>query len=450
MKEFNRFSGKRKCIFISSPLIKENIPRGILSIASFLEVNGYPSEIIPLPYYVDFHQKWSSEHIRYVLKDFIQDTQPLLVGISNQFTVDYPICLDILKICKELNEDVITVIGGSHVTFLDMECIKSPSVDIIVRGEGEWTMLELISSLKDGTNLSNVKGITFKQNGKIIQTPNRLLGNLEELPSLDFKLLPFDFVKKSQVLGMLNRGCTFKCSFCSEAIFWKKKRSFPVERLVGEMETLNNVYGNPMHGIEDSMLHLGSTQFISLCTEIKKRKIRLRPDFVIESRVDTITDQGLILMKGTGIQTVWMGIESGSPKVLKMMNKKIAREQIIATCARIREHNFEVFAFWMIGHPGDNPAEAEYSLELLEYLFEKDLLSRVYPGVFIPFPGTKFFKRPEKYGIEILSNDWSEWMDYYDTNKVVCQLKDFSADEIVFYYKKLVEMIEKYDKNEWS
>jgi len=88
---------------------------------------------------------------------------PLLVGISNQHTVDYYTCLEVLRICKELRSDILTVIGGVHVSFFDELCAKSPDVDVVVRGEGEWTLLDLLQNMARGGDFKNVKGITYKQ-----------------------------------------------------------------------------------------------------------------------------------------------------------------------------------------------------------------------------------------------------------------------------------------------
>ena len=229
--------------------------------------------------YIDYYAPYTQDFFQ---RDFVYGKLSGKQGVSNQFTADYPTCIEILKICKQLNENVTTVIGGVHVTFLDTDCLKLPYVDIVVRGEGEWTLLDLISALESKTSdLQNIKGITFKQNGKIIRNPDRPLGNLDEIPPLNFSLLPHEFVQNIFVHGMLNRGCDFNCSFCGESAFWKKRRSFPVRRIIEEMKILDQVYQNPMHAIDDSMLFIGSKQFLDLSSEIQKQRIKLQPDFYI-------------------------------------------------------------------------------------------------------------------------------------------------------------------------
>ncbi len=431
-------TSKKKCVLISTPLAGYIYPAGILSISSFLEANGYPAEIIPLAYYLNYKKDWDSEEIGSVLEDILPKNEPILVGVSNQLTPDYPICMEILKICKELNESAITVIGGVHVTFQDTDCMKSPFVDIVVRGEGEWAMLDLISALENGRDLHRVKGITFRENGQIIRMPDRPLGNLNELPPLNYGLLPFEFVQKSTNQGMMSRGCAFHCAFCAEGAFWKKYRKFPVARIIEEMEILDRVYQNPMIGLADSMVYPGSKHFSELCRELQKRNLRLDPDFTVQSRVDTIREHGLQEMKATHIQYVALGIESASPNILKIMNKNISRDQIISACIKLREHHLNVRSFWIIGHPGDNPAEAEYSLDMLQYLLNNDLIQEASVEMFAPVPGTCFFEQPEKYGIEILLKDWSEW---FTPDKCICQLKDFPEKDILATYYRACDII---------
>ncbi|HHC24852.1 MAG TPA: B12-binding domain-containing radical SAM protein [Desulfobacterales bacterium] len=446
MKELNHIPKRKKCILISPPELDKSCPRGILSLGTFLESKGYPTAVIPLSYYLDFDAQYSSEKLRSVLGDIIRENDPIMIGVSCM-TSDYRTSANILKICKELNETLVTVMGGIHPTFLDEDCIRLPAADIVVRGEGEWTLLELISALENEADLHKINGLTFKENGDIIRTPNRELGNLDELPPLDFGLLPHDFMEQSLVFGMLSRGCAFNCRFCADKRFWKKVRPFPVGHIIHEMETLSRTYNNPMTALEDNMVYIGSKRFSELCTEIKTRKIPLGPGFYVMTRVDSIVDdQGLKDMEGTGIQYVLVGIESGSPNVLKMMNKKTTPEIIIAGCEKLREYNRNPTSIWILGHPGDNAEESERSLELLEHLLMRDLLHSAHFTYFIPWPGTLFFEEPEKHGIEILTKEWSTWgyREKDGKRRPLCQLKDFSADEMTKWYYKANKIITEY------
>ncbi len=357
MNKSNRVPEKKKCILISTPHLGRFCPRGILSLASFLESKGYPAKVVPLAHYMDVDEICEEKLIP-LLNEVIQENDPIMVGVSC-LTADYHVCVEILRICKQLNENIVTVMGGIHPTFSDEECISLPFTDIVVRGEGEWTLLELIRALENGgfrppyTALHRIKGLTFKENGHIVRTPDREMGNLYELPPLNFGLLPDAFVRQASVMGMMSRGCAFDCYFCADKPFWKYVRQFPMSHIIHEMETLSRSYKNPMMGIEDNMVYIGSDRFSELCMEIKQRKIALGSHFHVQTRVDSISgEQGLKDMQETGIRHVVLGIESGSPKVLKLMNKKTNPEMIIAACEKLHEYNIASIGVWMIGYPG--------------------------------------------------------------------------------------------------
>jgi anaerobic magnesium-protoporphyrin IX monomethyl ester cyclase len=459
VNELNRIPVKKKMVLISPPEMGISCPRGILSLGTFLESKGYPTAVVALGNYLKeklprsaYKEDVHREKLKSVLADILREHDPKIVGVSCM-TTDYYTCAEILKICKELNETIITVMGGIHPTFLDTDCIRQPFTDIVVRGEGEWTLLELVSALENGgfhppyTALHQINGLTFKENGKVIRTPDRELGNLYELPPLDFGLLPDEFVRTSLVFGMMSRGCAFDCHFCADKRFWKRVRYFPIGHIINEMEVLSRSYKNPMTALEDNMVYIGSREFSQVCEEIKTRKIEIAPHFYVMTRVDSIVnDQGLKDMDGTGIQYVLIGIESGSPNVLKMMNKKTTPEIITAGCEKLRKSNRNPTSIWILGHPGDTPAETQRSLEFLEYLLKNDLLHSAHFSYFIPWPGTRFFDDPKKYGIELLSDDWSTW-DYRkegEERRSMCQSKDFSADEMAVCYRKANEIITRY------
>jgi len=441
VKELNRFPQKTKCILISTPVLRQNIPRGLLSIASFLRSKGHGAEIVPLSYLVGFKPDWTFEEIEAILKDVIPKNDPVVVGVSNQRTIDYPVSIEILKICKQINENITTLIGGMHVTYLDKECLELPYVDVVVRGEGEWIMADLIPALENGADLHQIKGITFKEDGKIIRTPDRPVGNLHELPPLDFGLLPFDFVQKGFIVGMLSRGCPFHCNFCLESAFWKKRRSFTVEQFMNEMDVLEHVYKNPLAGIDDGMVAVGSKLFAELCSAMKKQKLSFAPDSYIYTRLDAISDQGMQNMKGTNIKYVLVGMESASSEILDSMDKNLSSDNIRVPLAKLRENDFCPSGTWMIGFPGDNPAKATSSVDLMSCLLDEDLISQnpTDVGFFTPYPGTPFFAEPEKYEIEILTKDWTVWLLSGMRLEPVCQLKAFPAEDMIAYRNKMIQ-----------
>jgi radical SAM superfamily enzyme YgiQ (UPF0313 family) len=391
-----------------------------------------------------------SEHkrkVRQSLKEILAATQPAVVGVSNQFVIHYPDCLEILVICKEIDERIITVIGGPNATFLDVDCLKHPAVDVVVRGEGEWTMRDLLLAIDTGRDLGTVQGITYRSDGGIVQTAVRELGDLRELPDIDFSLLPTDFIKRVAVYGMLSRGCVYNCSYCVESVFWKKMRRFPVSRIVREMKILQETYLTQIKGMDESMLFVGSPLFHELCTQIVEQGIAIPDNFFILSRVDTITGGGIAAMKQAGIDIVAVGVESASARVRKEMNKDLTMAQIVSGCTKLRDSGVKIQTFWIVGHPGDSPFEAQCSLDTLTRFLRDELTHGGDVSLFIPYPGTKYFADPHAYGIEILATDWRKWERYkwsYLNEKPMCQLRDFSAEDMLFFFQESYKTIRSY------
>lgn len=433
---------KKYCLLITSPRFSHHFPRGILEMAGFLEHSGCPTALLPLGYYlagIDLSQGFLPEHtalIEDILRDTLKETGARVVGISNSFTPDFPACVKILELCKRIDGTLVTVIGGPHVTFMDALSLSSPFVDIVVRGEGEWSMLDLLCALKNGTDLASVEGITFRRHGRIVRNPDRALGDLSEIPPIDFNLLPYDLLHRSQIYGISTRGCAYRCSYCVESAFWRKKRNYPVKRLVDEMETLDKRFGNKILGFFESMLDADSTQLYRLCDEIGARGLALAEEFDFHVRPDSVTEERIAAVRRAGMNWASMGVESVSPRVLKMMNRRnLTRDRIIEACRILRAHDIHVHTYWIVGHPGDTLEESEDSFAFLRYLVENELCQTAEAMIFQPYPGTCFFTEPEKYGVEILEPDWSRWRRF--DGRPVHQLTDFTADDIHWAWRRM-------------
>ncbi len=426
---------KKDVLLISSPRLGLNFPRGLVQIAGFLQENGCSVSVLPSAYALRDRESWTDNDLKDILTCAMQEAHPRVVGVSNLCSWDHPECLRILEICKEIDRTIVTVIGGAHVTFQDEVCLQqSPFVDVVARGEGEWTMRDLMSVLKAGRDLENVNGITFRHNGIIIRNPDRPLGDLRELSPLDFGILPSEFVKQARIHGVSNRGCAYRCTYCVESAFWKKKREHSVQTLLHEILTLKKDYGTYLAGFFESMIDTESRQFLELTTELMKYKVFLPPNFYIHARPDCITTATIDSMKKSGISQVNLGVESGSPTVRKRMGRFMSNDTITETCTRLRNKGIYVYTYWIIGHPGDNPQEAEISLNYLNYLHDNDLSDNSDIMMFLPYPGTRFFQDPEKHGVEILSLDWSKWNRFKEAPP--SQLAAFAAEDIHSFYRR--------------
>lgn len=430
------------CLLLASPRYPRSFPRGIVEIAGFLGKNGCPTEVLPLAYPmgdINAGQGFTPAQevlIEDILRDTLQGTGASVIGIGNPYTLDNSNCIKILELCKRIDGRLITVIGGPHATFRDCECLSSPFVDVVVRGEGEWSMLDLLAALKNGADLGQVAGISFRREGRLIRTPDRALGDMADIPPLNFDLLPADFIRDSQIYGISSRGCAYRCSYCVESAFWRKKRNYPVKRLVDEMELLDKRFGYKIMGFFESMLDSDSSYLSLLCDEIGKRRMTLSENFNFHIRPDSVTVDRIETIRRAGMNRASMGVESVAPKVLKMMNRaNLNRECIIEACRILREKGMHVHTYWIVGHPGDTPEAAEDSFQFLIYLIENDLCQSAEAMIFQPYPGTCFYEDPQRYGVEILESNWDRW-DRFDS-RPISQLADFRAEDIHAAWRKM-------------
>ena len=147
-----------------------------------------------------------------------------------------------------------------------------------------------------------------------------------------------------------------------------------------------------------------------------------------------------------------VGVESAAEPVLRMMNRRMTLEQMTKALELLWHSNISVGTYWLIGHPGDNAQHAKFSLDVMRSFCETGLISDAGEiAQFIPYPGTRFFSDPEKYGVEILTHDWPKWdaRGYYvlDPPEPVCQLKEFPAHDIKAFHQRFNRVDDFFDRS---
>lgn len=285
------------------------------------------------------------------------------------------------------------VIGGPHVTFTAEDTLRNiQSVDIIVRGEGEATFLELVKALESGTDLTEVKGISFRSEGNIIHNPPRpFIEDIDSLPfparhllpmeKYDFRI-PFTDVKATNVLS--GRGCPFGCIYCSTSTMWGKTiRMRSPSNVVDEIEQIVKEYG--IRGIYffDDTFTFHKRRTIEICDEIIERGLDLV--WFCESRVDVIDEELLTKMKKAGCKIIAFGIESGSQRVLDIIKKKITVDQSIKATNLCKKVGIKTKSFFIYGLPGELPQDMEATFRFA-YGLNSDIKI---PGMCEIRPGTE-------------------------------------------------------------
>jgi radical SAM superfamily enzyme YgiQ (UPF0313 family) len=442
-----------KCLLIDPGmktfLLRENLPpaidspQGCLSIASFLNQRGVETQIIAVDALVEDPvdgEPWGLHSIKPFIEETLARSDVRGIGVAFNYTVLAEDVHTVSSICRELAPKVPIFVGGNHPTFLPEQTLEEMrSVDIVVRGEGEWTTLALLTALEHGRNLSDVAGVTFRdEDGTIVSTPDRPLGSLDELPPLDYSLLPDRLVSSTLWYVSGSRGCWGKCTFCSDPAFWNgKQRRFPLQKVLRELEQIvreyrceHLVFGDDSFSLKSSAC-LGDLERMGQALSGEK----FRGAF-IQTRVDAVSPEGLKKAREANIVNVQFGFESASPKVLRAMNKRTTPEMIPAACRMAKNAGLLVSGFWIVGHPGDDLEEFNHTYRAMKHLYGSGWLDGSSVFQYIPYPGTAPFHDPGRYDVEILSYDWSRY-HLFRFDKPVCQLKAYAFDDIHASYQLL-------------
>jgi anaerobic magnesium-protoporphyrin IX monomethyl ester cyclase len=376
------------------------IPLGLGYIAAVLEKNQFPVDII------------DCQALKLTQEDFkneISKRQPKIVGVTST-TLTYNSALQVLKTAKETHPNCVTAIGGPHVTFWDENALKEcPELDIIVRKEGEQTMLELAQLVETDRPFHDLQGATGRKNGKIIRNPDRAyIENLDELPFPAHHLFPLSSLQKyGKVIFPLStsRGCTFWCNFCSAVrMFGRKYRMRSPQSVVEELEFLHKKYGAVQFTFYDDAFSVDQKRAFKICEEIQKRKLKIMWD--CETRVDMVTKELLDEMKKAGCLAVWFGVEAGSKQVLDAMAKGLTLEKTKNAFKMAKESGLMTVASVILGFPEETPETAWETIRFVEEIKPDDV------GYYIatPYPGTPMYDYVKEKG-------WLKIEDFdkYDT-----------------------------------
>jgi anaerobic magnesium-protoporphyrin IX monomethyl ester cyclase len=315
------------------------------------------------------------------------------------------------------------LMGGPHVSFDVINTLKTyPEIDMLVIGEGEKTISELMDYFQGQGNRADIYGIAFRENGQIVQTGKReLIEDLNTLPMPARHLLP---MSRYQALGfpvsmITGRGCPYSCIFCQgRKMVGSKPRSRKASLVVDEIEQILS-YGFTRINLADDLFTSDKKKVHEVCEEIRRRKLSFT--WTAFSRVNTVDKETLQLMRETGCDCVSFGIESGNPAMLKRVKKGITLDQARKAVGLCKEVGILPHASFMVGLPGESPETLKDTSE-----FSKSL-DMIYGFHFLaPFPGTTVREQIDQYDLEILTDDWSR----YDANSAIVRTSALTPEAI--------------------
>lgn len=363
--------------------------------------------------------KYAPEKLARILDAY----EPDVVG-TGSVTMNQHQAERIIRDTKRHRPSAITMMGGPHVSFAIHETFRScPELDLIVRGEGEETLQELIPVITERKAWEDIKGIAFQKDGAVVTTePRDLICDLDSLPLPARHLLP---VSRYLALGypvsiITSRGCPNKCIFCLGRRMVGFRGRFRNPGLVlDEIEHILSL-GFTRINVADDLFTANKARVKELCDEIRRRGVHF--GWSAFARVNTVDLETLKTMREAGCDCVSFGIESGDPDMLKRIRKGITLDQARAAVACCKDADVLPHASFMVGLPGETRETLRRTQE-----FANELGIAYGYHFFAPFPGTTVREELADYDIEILTDDWSR----YDANAPVVRTSQLSPEDMV-------------------
>lgn len=320
----------------------------------------------------------------------------------------------ILEAAKSVNREIQTALIGPHSTTAPMEMMqRSNDVDVVVRGEPEWTSRDWLNAVAGKSNLENVAGITYRHNGEILNSADRpYMEDLDALPFPAYHLFPMQkyhyrdhCLERPFAIALASRGCPYKCTFCLTIMQGKNWRLRSVKKVADELEWLSREHGIKSVMFFDYEFGLNRDRTLELCSEIASRKIPMT--WGCEMRVSDAKEDVMRAMKEAGCNFIGFGVESGNQEILNKTKKGITLEQVKKAFALAQQLDINVEKpYWILGLPGETMDTIEKTIE-----FSLDLHSNSkFPGnsaFAVPYVGTEIHEIAKKNG-SAKTGTWQE------------------------------------------
>ncbi|HPG68754.1 MAG TPA: PssD/Cps14F family polysaccharide biosynthesis glycosyltransferase [Candidatus Hydrogenedentes bacterium] len=403
-------------------------PLGLAYLASALERHGCEVRVI------DAHaEKLCPTHVARL----IEAQSPDMVGVSVT-TPLLPAALDIARRLRAHHPAPILVAGGPHATVLPEDLLVAEAFDYVVRGEGEQTIIELIEARLANAGIEAVAGLSYRGEGGITHNAARtLMERIGELPHPDWSLFPTkqysSLVRRnSHCLPIAtSRGCPFACSFCYKGISGTRVRLRTPEDVVDEWAMLVERYGVHEIAVIDDAFTINPARVLKICALLVERGLNKTPWSTTNGiRVDNVTDELMVAMRGAGCYRVYFGIESGVQSVVDRLGKRITLEQVRAAVRAAKAAGLEVGGYFMFGNLGESAADMDATIRFAMALG----IDYAQFTIATPYPGTRMFEDVQAQGT-MLIHSWEELATF---GRLTFTVGDVTPDLVARKFRKAI------------
>lgn len=303
--------------------------------------------------------------------------------------------------------DIPIVAGGWHPSILPEQTLRSPLFDAVVKGQGEITLAEIIERWNVGErDLSGVAGSFFKRGGELVANPPRGYTDINALPRRPFEIVDFErYARKCHgfrwILYCSSHGCPWDCSYCSNAsVYGRNWKPLHAEETAEEMSGLAARHSLDVIDIIDDNYLVRRDRALDIADKLLSRGTRF--GYFIQTRtdqVDRLSDEDLRLLRRSGLTRIFFGIESGSQKVLKTVNKRLDLETAYRTAARCRASDIEASFNLIFGLPGEEAEDLKATITMVDTIGRRNPEAAFFTNIFSPYPGSPIFPEAVRRGV---------------------------------------------------
>jgi len=404
----------KKTILLYQPKIEEidipprDPPLSLLAISGLLLEAGYEVKIFDAMLDKSAQDK--------ILENL---DKAICVGLSVWMGYAIKDSLDLCKKIRQAKPKIPIVWGGWHPTLLPEQSIKNPYIDIIVRGQGESTFLELVKILEKKGSLSKIKGITYKLEGRIINNPNRPRTPLDDIPPMPYNLIDVkkylnNTVGKKTIAYISSQGCPNGCTFCIDTVLYGHPRmELSAERVLADLKNLIENYGVDSFMFVDTNFFFDKNKVRKICKGIIDNQWNIQwTAFERANNFLTFNDEDIKIIKKSGCKLLGIGAESGSQRILDLLNKGLKVEEIIAFTKLCKKHNIGIRFDFIVGLPYETREDFKKTLSLIKEVYRINKNNELHLPFYTPYPKTALYNLVvKKYGFEE-PKSLEEWISY--------------------------------------
>jgi anaerobic magnesium-protoporphyrin IX monomethyl ester cyclase len=381
-------------------------PLCLLALASTLRAAKFEVSIIDAAIEPDYRTRIECEAVDALCVGISVLTGPMIRG-----------AVDTARALKENHRWLPIIFGGWHPTLLPDETLQEPYVDVVVRGQGEVTIVEIAEALRAKRSLENIAGVSWKSRGQRRHNPDRHVEPLDALPQPAFDLMNFDAYEKlsgkRQIGYATSVGCPYACNYCTDMVFYKRRfNALSAERVVSELADLVTRYRIDEVAMLDSNFPVQISRALDIARGIVASGVKFRWTFQASTDfLCRMSEDEVRLLGQSGVSHMGFGTESTSEPVLKLMNKRHQRvNEMYETARKANLAGIRVTFNLIFGYPGETEEDRAITFETMSDIAHHFPNVRFSPNIFTPYPGIPIWPQLRELGV-VEPKSLEDWID---------------------------------------